>query len=159
MTITTFNNLLGTLVLLVLCFGCSRPQEPIFKGVENLRATSISTKRITLQAEAVYHNPNTLGGQVVSTDIQVIANDIPAATIEQDSEIDIPATSEFRIPLTCNISPKDIYENDRSGALGGLLNAVLRKKIDVVYKGKILVRIAGFRYTLPIELEEEVVLK
>lgn len=158
---TYLQYLFPTLVLLCLftTTSCSRPQEPIYKGFEGLKASTISTKRITLSGEAVYHNPNALGGEVTSTDIEVIVNDIPAAKIEQTMSIPVPATAEFGIPLECNISPKDIYENDRNGALGGIINAVLTKKVDVQYRGQIVVKIAGFSYTMPVDYEEEVALK
>ena len=153
------STLLGTLFLLLLTLACSQPQEPIYKGFEGLKANTISTKRITLSGEAVYHNPNAFGGEVVSTDIQVIVNDVPAATIQQEVSIPVPATAEFRLPLTCNVSPKEIYENDRNGALGGIINAVLTRKVDVQYKGEIVVKIAGINFSTPIDYEEEVEIK
>ena len=153
------STLLGTLFLLLLTLACSQPQEPIYKGFEGLNANTISTKRITLSGEAVYHNPNAFGGEVVSTDIQVIVNDVPAATIQQEVSIPVPATAEFRLPLTCNVSPKEIYENDRNGALGGIINAVLTRKVDVQYKGEIVVKIAGINFSTPIDYEEEVEIK
>lgn len=148
-----------TLLLLLLTLACSRPQEPVYTGFDQLKADMISTKRVTISGEAVYYNPNAFGGEVVSTDIQVIVNDVAAATIKQAVSIPVPPTAEFRLPLECNVSPKDIYENDRNGALGGLINAVLTKKVDVQYQGEIVVRLAGFSFSLPVEYEEEVILK
>ena len=119
----------------------------------------ISTKRITLSGEAIYHNPNSINGEVVSTDITVKVNDIPAAEIQQTTSIPVPAVAEFSLPLVCNISPKTIFDNDRNGALGGIINAVLTRKADVHYLGEIVVKIAGITFTLPIDVEEEVELK
>lgn len=151
--------LISSALLLFLVLSCARPQEPIYKGFEGLNAKTISTKRITLTGEAVYHNPNAFGGEVVSTDIEVFVNDVPAATISQEVSIPVPATAEFRLPLECNVSPKEIYENDRNGALGGIINAVLSKKVDVQYRGEIVVKLAGVSFTVPVEYEEQVELK
>lgn len=148
------------LFLLLFCtLSCSGPQEPVYKGFEGLKANTISTKRISLSGEAVYHNPNAIGGEVVSTDIEVIVNDVLAATIEQENSIPVPATAEFRLPLVCNISPKDIFESDRNGTLGGIINAVLSQKVDVHYLGEIKMKIAGVTFTLPVDFEEEVPIK
>ena len=143
-------------LLISTILGCSAPQEPIFKNFANIKTSNISTKKITITADALFHNPNTMGGEVTSTDIEVIVNDIPAGKINQDLAIPVPAGAAFSIPLTVNVSPKDIYENDRGGALGGIVNAVLKKKVDVHYKGTVKMKIAGFPYTLEVDYEEEV---
>ncbi|MEL7220678.1 MAG: hypothetical protein AAGJ93_05120, partial [Bacteroidota bacterium] len=79
-----------------------------------------------------------------------------AAKIVQDVAIDVPANSEFTIPLTFDAAPKDIFENDRNGVIGGILNAALSRKVDVHYRGEVVMKIAGIPYTLPIDYEEEV---
>ena len=155
----TYINRLSCLVLLSGLFtllNCSGPQEPVYKGFSDIKADMISTKRITLSGEAQYYNPNALGGEVVSTDIQVIVNDIPAADIQQTTSIPVPAESDFSLPLICNIEPKTIFENDRNGALGGIINAVLSKKVDVHYQGEIVVKFAGVSFALPVDVEDEV---
>lgn len=146
-----------TLLLLVLLFvGCSAPQEPIFKGFRNIKTTTVSTKKITVTGNAVFQNPNTLGGEVVATNIEVMVNDISAGIIAQDLAIPVPASLEFAIPLTFNIAPRDLYENDRNGTLGGIINAVFNKKVDLHYLGTVQMKIAGFPHTLEVDHEEEV---
>lgn len=135
---------------------CSAPQEPIFIGFKDIKTTTISTKKITVTAQAQFHNPNTLAGEVTATDIEVMVNDVPAGNIEQDLTIPVAASSAFSIPLTFTMAPKDIYENDRNGALGGIINAVLTKKVNVHYLGTVKMKIAGFPYTLEVDHEEEV---
>ncbi|MEL6972609.1 MAG: hypothetical protein AAFZ63_23895 [Bacteroidota bacterium] len=152
-------NRLSYLVWLISMFtlvNCSGPQEPVYKGFSEINADMISTKRITLSGEAQYYNPNAFGGEVVSTDIQVVVNDIPAADIKQTTTIPVPAESDFSLPLVCNVAPKTIFENDRNGALGGIINAVLSRKVDVHYQGEIVVKFAGIPITLPVDVEEEV---
>ncbi|MEL7423144.1 MAG: hypothetical protein AAFN81_09150 [Bacteroidota bacterium] len=155
----TYINRLPYLLLLssmFTLFACSGPQEPVYKGFSDLNADMISTKRITLSGEAQYYNPNPFGGEVVSTDIKVTVNDIPAAEIEQTTSTPVPAEADFSLPLVCNIAPKTIFDNDRNGALGGIINAVLSRKADVHYQGEIVVKFAGVPITLPVDVEEEV---
>jgi len=144
------------LLFISAILGCSAPQQPVFKSFANIKSKNVSTKNITITADALFHNPNTMGGEVTATDIEVIVNDVSAGKINQDLAIPVPAQAEFSIPLTVNVSPKDIYENDRNGALSGIINAVLNKKVDVHYKGTVKMNIAGFPYTLKVEYEEEV---
>ena len=144
------------LLLISAILACNAPQEPVFKRFANIKSTNISTKNITITADALFQNPNTLGGEVTATDIEVIVNDVPAGKINQDLAIPVPANAEFIVPLTATISPKDIYDKDRGGALGGIVNAVLKKKVDVHYKGTVKMKIAGFPYTLKVDYEEEV---
>ena len=152
MTLRNFTLLLLTSVI----FGCSAPQQPIFKSFSNIKSTNVSSKNITITANALFHNPNAMGGEVTATDIEVIINDVTAGKINQDLAIPVPANAAFSVPLTVTVSPKDIYENDRNGALGGIINAVLTKKVDVHYKGTVKMKIAGFPYTLDVDYEEEV---
>lgn len=144
------------LLLILFTIACSGPQEPIFKKVDNIRSTSVSTKKVTITADAIYHNPNSLGGELSGIDIEVEVNGVNAAKIVQDVAIDVPANSEFIIPLTFDAAPKDIFENDKNGVIGGILNAALSRKVDVHYRGEVQMKIAGIPYTLPIDYEEEV---
>jgi LEA14-like dessication related protein len=149
-----FLALLGTL------FGaCTRPQEPIFKRLAELKATKVSTREITISGQAVYHNPNALGLTLTATDIEVFIEDLPVAHIQQDLAIEVPAQAEFRVPLTFRAKPQDIYQNDRNGLIGGAINALLNKQVEVHYQGSITVSMAGINYEAPIDYREEVALR
>ncbi len=151
----------STLLAVVLLFlgACSGPQEPVFKKVENIRSEMISTGRISISGDALYFNPNTISGTVTATDITVFANDIDAATIEQSLEIEAPAQSEFRIPFTFTTTPRAILQQDAGGALGGILNAVLNKKVDLRYEGFVTIKVAGIPFNVEVDYEEEVEIK
>jgi LEA14-like dessication related protein len=144
------------LLLVILFSACSAPQEPIFKNISNIRSTNISTKKITITAAAIYHNPNSVGGELSAIDIAVDVNGINTAKIVQDVAIKVPAQSEFSVPLTFDAAPLDIFENNRNGVIGGILNAALSRKVNLHYRGEVRMKIAGIPYTLPIDYEEEV---
>lgn len=156
---TIILSLFVSISLLGLVFSCTGPQEPIFTGMENLKVDMISTGRITITGDAVYHNPNAIGGTLTATAINVTVNEVEAATIEQNVEIPVPAQSEFRVPLTFNTTPREIFNRDAGGLLGGVVNALVDKKVNVHYEGQITVKLAGISYTAPIEYEEEVKIK
>lgn len=159
MTRTTFLYLLFGISLISLVLSCTGPQEPIFTGMENLKVDMISTGRITITGDAVYHNPNAIGGTLTATSINVTVNEVEAATIDQNVEIPVPAQSEFRVPLTFNTTPREIFKRDAGGLLGGVVNALVDKKVKVHYDGQVTVKLAGIAYTAPIEYEEEVEIK
>lgn len=144
---------------LLFTFSCSSPQEPVFKTLDNVKTTKANAQEITVTAEAVYFNPNGISLTLSATDIDVFANDVEVAKIAQDLAAEIPAKSEFRIPLTFSAKPRDIYQKDKGGLIGGALNALLNKKVDVRYSGTVTVKMLGIPYTSEIDYEEVVSLK
>jgi len=146
-------------IALALLTACTSPQEPIFKRLEGVKTSKLSTKEITITGQAIYHNPNGLGLTLEGTDIDVIVDGITVAKIQQDLEVKVPAQAEFSVPITFSAKPQDVYQANKGGVIGGAINALLNKKVKVRYQGTITVRIAGIKHTTPIDYEEEVALR
>ena len=51
-------------------------------------------------------------------------------------EFKVPARDEFFIPLKVVIPTKRIFENNKNGVLGGLLNSIISNKVKVQFKGE-----------------------
>lgn len=147
------------LLFIASFWSCTGPQEPVFLRLENAKATNISTKKITITADALFHNPNAIGGTLTATNIDVISNDVKIATVEQNIESILPAQAEFSIPLTFSTSPKELFQKDGKGILGGVINALLDKSVKLKYKGNLTFKLAGISFDSPIDLEEVVDLK
>lgn len=156
---TTFFLALSCIGLVGLVFSCTAPQEPVFIGMDNLKVDMISTGRITVTGDAVYHNPNAIGGTLTATSIEVAVNEVGAATIDQNMEIPVPAQSEFRVPLLFNTTPREIFQRDAGGVLGGVVNALVDRKVAIRYKGWVVVNLGGVSLTVPIEHEETAFIK
>lgn len=137
-------------------WSCSGPQEPKFLRLDHIKVSKISTKNINFTAEAIFHNPNVIGGSLSSTDILVLANGVEVATIAQNETAKIPANADFSVPFHFSTSPKKIFDDDSNGLLGGVINAVLKKSIDLHFKGNVHFKFAGVPFKTKIDLEEEV---
>ncbi len=147
------------LLLIASIWSCTGPQEPVFLRLQDVKVTKISTRNITITGEALFHNPNAIGGTLVSTDIDVISNDVVIAQIAQEQATKLPTQAEFSIPLSFNTSPKELFDKNGKGVLGGVINALLDRTVKLQYKGKVKFKIAGLPFETPIEFEEEVELK
>ena len=144
--------------LLTFLFACSQPMEPTFKEITSIEVEEIKGGNVTIAAEALYHNPNSLGGNLDGILIDVWANDNNIGKIDQELDVEIEANSEFTIPLVITF-PLSELTKDQGSLLGGLLKAVLDKKVDMEYKGNLKLSLAGIPFKVPVEVEEEVIIK
>ena len=148
----------GLSLMTFLMTSCSRPQAPVFKKIKNVRVEDANLKNVTLLADAVLFNPNSVGCMIQSTDIDVIANEVAVGKIVQEVETEMPAQSEFEIPLVLNFPTKKIFEKN-SGLLDGILSALGDKTVDVQYNGTIKVKAMGMSFNVPVEQSQVVPLK
>lgn len=147
------------LLLALSClFACSGPSEPVFKRVANISVKEIKNGRVTINATALFHNPNPVGGTLEAIDIDVWANDTEVGKIEQSLRTEIKGNAAFEVPLTFSFPLKEIAKNE-GGLIGSLLTAVLNRKVDMEYKGALTVNLVGVHFDVPVDDEEEVTLK
>ena len=144
-------------IVSILIISCSGPQKPEFVGMHNLRITSLSSDEISLEGTAVYHNPNRVSCTLISSDIQVTANNIDIGRIEQTLDSKIPAKSDFEVPIYLSFPPSKIFES--GGLLSGILSVLGNGKVDIQYKGQFTLNVLGLDIPFPIDYEEEVPLK
>jgi hypothetical protein len=141
---------------LILAFtSCSVKEKPEFLRIENINVLESTGKTITLTADALFMNPNDIGGELKTDGIKVLVNDNQMAFVYTES-FEVPAKKEFSIPLKANI-PTDSLLSDKS--LSGLLGSLLSQKIKVQYKGDIKYKVFGFSHTYAIDKTEDVKLK
>lgn len=145
--------ILSTLILTFI--SCSVTEKPEFLRVENIKVLESTSKTITLTADALFMNPNDIGGELNTDGIQVFVNDNDMALVSTES-FEVPAKKEFSIPLKANI-PTDSLLSDKS--LSGLLGSLLSQNIKVQYKGDIKYKVFGFSHTYAIDKTEDVKLK
>lgn len=147
------------LLLLVLSVSCGGAQEPEIRRFENVRTTKVTASEIVIVADMVGFNPNPVGGTVSETDVTVTVNEVEAAAVIQDQDAEIPGNAEFTIPLVCTISPRRLFEDDRDGLIGGLLNAALKREVNVHYTGDLKFILAGITFEEPVDYVEVIKIK
>ena len=136
-------------------FSCSVKEKPEFLSVENIEVIESTSKYITITADALFMNPNDIGGDLKTEEIKVFVNDNQLASVSTES-FKVPAKKEFSIPLKANIPTDSIFSNK---SIGGLIGSLFSKKIKVQYKGDIIYKVFGFSYTYNIDKTEQVKIK
>lgn len=141
--------------LFLLISSCSVNKKPIFIKVDNIKVLSYKSDTIRLKAEAFFTNPNDVGGKISTDEIKVFVNGTEVAQVSSE-EFKVPARNEFTIPLKVVIPAKRVFENNKNGILGGLLNSILNKSIKVQFKGDLKYKVFGFSNKYVVDETQEI---
>ncbi|MEX6625696.1 LEA type 2 family protein [Tenacibaculum salmonis] len=137
---------------------CSVKKKPIFLKVDDIKVMSVASDTIRLKANAFFKNPNDIGGKLATDEIKVIVNGTQLAQVSSE-EFKVPARNEFSIPLNVAIPAKKVFENNKNGILGGLLNSLLNKSVKVQFKGDLRYKVLGFSHVYTIDKTEDIKIK
>jgi|TARA_R110002012_G_C11568558_1_gene604139 hypothetical protein len=145
--------LLSTLFLTI--FSCTVNEKPEFIALQNFEVIESTSKQITLQADALFNNPNDVGGTLETEGIAVLINGNDLAKVSSKA-FKIPAKKDFTIPLTAMIPTDSLYSNTN---LSGLLGSLLTKKMTVQFKGELKYKVFGFSHVYHVDDIQDVDLK
>jgi hypothetical protein len=134
---------------------CTITEKPQFIGVENIKVLESTPRYVTFTADALFINPNDIGGVLQTDNIKVFINDNEMASVST-KDFNVPAKKKFSIPLKTNIPTDSIFSNKN---LGRLLESLFSKKVKVQYKGDIKYKVLGFTYTYVIDKTENIKVK
>lgn len=143
--------------LLVLT-SCAVTKKPVFVKVDNVKIVDLNEKTITLGADAFFKNPNDIGGKFYTDSIHVWINGAKLAKVSSEP-FKIPARKQFAIPMVVEIPIKRVFETNRNGILGGLVDSFLNKSIKVRYVGNLYFRTLGISKTFPVNTVQEIKIK
>lgn len=146
------------LPFLLLIISCSVKQKPIFLKVDDIKLLSASTDTIRVGANAYFENPNDIGGKIVTDEIKVLIDEVEVAQVSSE-EFKVPARKEFYIPLKVVIPSKRVFENNKNGILGGILNSLINQRLKIHFKGDLKYKVLGFSHVYPIDRVENVKIK
>ena len=88
--------------------------------------------------------------------LTVYADEIELAKINQTYETTMPSEGEFKMPININMDLDRLYKNDPLGAIGKGLQIMSDKKMDIQFKGTILVGKGFAKISVPVDQLEEV---
>ncbi len=151
-------NVILFIAVLLLCNSCKLNKKPEFIAVENIDVVKANLKSVELKADAIFKNPNSLGGTLWTNDIEVFVDDKYMGTVTAE-EFKVPAKKEFSIPLTIKFSASKIIENNKGNLLSSILKQVLEKKVVVNLKGDLGYKVVGFTSSYAIDHTEEIIIK
>ena len=141
--------------ILLTFFSCSVTEKPEFINIKNIKVLESNSKFITITADAIFINPNDIGGELKTDAIKVFVNDTEMASISTKN-FEVPAKKEFSIPLQANIPTDSLFSNK---SLGNLIGSLFSKKIKVQYKGDIKYKVFGFSHSYEVDQTEDIKIK
>lgn len=147
----------GILILLV-ANGCSVSESPVFEDIDKVKVQTLNLRKIVIDADLNFTNPNDVGCDLVSTNIAVLANGIEVGYVTQRSTSLVGSNEEFSIPVSISMSPKEIFKKG-SGFLGSTIGAITNKEVELEYSGLVMIEKLGVQYPIEIEETQVVVLK
>ncbi|WP_111683006.1 LEA type 2 family protein [Winogradskyella tangerina] len=147
--------LLIVLVFFSLVFNCTVTEEPEFLGLDNIKVVDTNIKNITISADALFNNPNDVGGTLKTDDLKVYINDSKVASFASET-FDVPTKKNFKIPLTVAIATDSIIDKK---SLGGLLGSLISQNLKVQYKGDIKYNVFGYSSTYEVDKTQNIKIK
>ncbi len=141
------------LFLIITITSCTLTQEPEFIKLDNYKIITFNKNEVKLGTSAYFINPNDVGVELVSTDIDVFVNELNVSKVNQVNSINLTSGNEFTIPLSVNIPTNKIVK-DKGGIFNGVLTTLFNKNIKVEYKGIVTLKKAGIKFDIDIEGEE-----
>ena len=136
-------------------FNCTVSEKPEFIGLENLKVLDSNIQSITLSADALFTNPNDVGGSLKTDDLRIYINDKQVATVISE-EFEVPKKQNFKIPLTVAVSTDSIIDKK---SIGGLLSSLISQQMKVQYKGDINYKVFGYSSSYSIDETQHIKIK
>ncbi|MEZ5007466.1 MAG: LEA type 2 family protein [Chitinophagales bacterium] len=139
-----------TLVFLVATSCQYKPKAPEFRTVENI-VPSYSAGDVNIKGDIIMFNPNAIGFDIVSTDIDVFINQKDVYNITELKAINAKSKSEFTIPLDITFPAEKVYKGFLSSGLG----LISSKSVTFKMEGDINYKVKGIPLTKRVEFSKE----
>ena len=149
---------IGLLVTTICLFtACSGLVEPEFQRMENVKVKTATLQGdLILTADAIFNNPNGIGVDLNTMDLDVYVDEVAVAKVVQDISMDMKANADFTLPLKVEIPMVKVFKDAKGGLLGKLLKS---RKAMVRMEGDINATFGGITATVPFDYEHEYELK
>lgn len=141
-------------VLLLFC-ACQEPQEPEFRRMENFKIGEVKNGQMEVFANAIIYNPNSIKAEVVDLDIDLIVEEKVIGKINETEPVEVPAESEFSLPVEILASTEVLKNNWLSSAISILTDG----NTPVLFKGTVTIKVLKIPIKVPVEHTEELALK
>lgn len=140
-------------LMIALVASCNlKPKSPEFVRVENIERPTYYGGVITLKGDMIFHNPNKIGFDIKSTDIDVFINQKKVYTIDNLKANDVQANSEFAIPFKIEFESDKVYKGFLSTGLGMLSS----KSVVFKLEGTVDLEVKGIPFQEDISFSKEI---
>ena len=131
------------------------PKSPSFINLDNVKILSANARKVVLQGDAIFNNPNAIAGKLIKTDIHIKINAVNITDIEQTTSIDVPKNSNFTVPVNFSFNPKKLTK-DNDGFLQNAIKSFLSNELNIEYAGCVTIEVLGIGFDVPIDYTEKV---
>ena len=137
------------LFLFIGFIGCKRPKEDIvLRQIKDIVVDATSDP--LLKANAIFYNPNSMRGKLKKINVDIFVNGKKAASVNQELKTEIPANSEFSVPIEVKLAIKEL------GFMDTLLGMIGGKTFEVRYEGSLKLSYHGFPVQVPVRYKDEI---
>ena len=140
----------------LLFSSCNSILEPTLERIEDVDLVEMTNSKLELNAFMVLKNPNGFELDLDEADITVFADDVELAKINQTYETTMPGEGEFNMPININMDLDKLYRENPLQAIAKGMEIMSDKKIDLTFKGTIMVGKGIAKIEVPIDQLEEV---
>jgi len=139
-------------VALIFLSSCSF-QEPItFLRLQEVKVNGIENGEILLTTDALFNNPNSGKGKIKKVNIYVLYKGDTLANVHQIEKMNVPANSNFKVPLSLAISINKLQK----GLLSNLASLLRKKSVELEFKGYVKVGAWGINQKIPVDYAETI---
>jgi LEA14-like dessication related protein len=133
------SRLLALLVSITLISSCTSIEEPTLERVEDVEILTLNKSKVEINASMILKNPNSFALDLDKAELVAMLDDVEVANIDQTYETEMPARSEFKMPVYINMDLDKLYNDNPLQALAKGLEIMSDRKLDVKFQGTIKV--------------------
>lgn len=111
--------------LLILLASCGKMKDPVFKGIENVKVNELGMEGSVVTLDIRYLNPNNFNGRLKEAEGDAWMDSTYLGHFIVDSTVQVPANSEFLVPVKLAVDMKQILKH----SLAAFLNEEVMLKI------------------------------
>ena len=150
------NILYISLCSILFLSSCTSILEPTVERIEDVDIVEMTKDNLELNAFMILKNPNGFALDLDKADLTVYVDDIELAKINQSYETTMPEEGEFKMPINIKMNLKKLYGDNPIAAIGKGMQIMSDRKLNVQFKGTILVGKGIAKVSVPVDQEEEV---
>ena len=125
---------------------CAPKEQVVLRTVNINRAEPGQDGQMTLYADAIFYNHNSMGMKLKHIDIKVSVDGKETAHIDHDLQLAIKPKSEFKVPIEAKLKSMGLLDTIL-GILGG-------KEHEIEFAGSIRIKVKGFPVRVPVTHKE-----
>ena len=135
----------GLLFFILLCAGCSAPQNFEFKGLQDIQLEKLNMGKNKISANIIYQNPNNFSVVLKQIDCKVLLNNGKFTQLKLDTNFTIPPNNDFLLPAQLEFQMSDLVKNS--------MEILLNKPVKLNIIGNATLSKGIFTKTFPITYE------